>query len=55
MFPTLGTGLQPYVLLHCCTAVLGWSVGDGWVVGALGGAWWVGGSYFRTWVHVFVL
>ena len=26
-----------YVLLHCCTAVGGWSVGGGWVVGR----WWV--------------
>ena len=28
------TGLLLYVLLHCCcTAVVGWSVGGGWVVG----------------------
>ena len=31
------TGLLPYVLLHCCTAVVGWSVGGGWVMDR----WWV--------------
>ena len=27
------TGIPPYMLLHCCTAVVAWSVGGGWVVG----------------------
>ena len=48
------TGILLYVLLRCCTAVVGCSAGSGWVVGALGGAWRVGAS-FRTWVDCFVL
>ena len=31
------SGVFPYVLLHCCTAVLGRSVGGWWVVGG----WWM--------------
>ena len=27
------TGISPYILLHCCTAVVSWSVGSGGVVG----------------------
>ena len=32
------TGIPPYILLHCCTAVVAWSEGGGWVMGGT----WVG-------------
>ena len=31
------SGIPPYIFLHCCTAVVAWSVGGGWVVGVLVG------------------
>ena len=42
------SGVLLYVLLHCCTAVLGRSVGGWWVVVGwmlLIGGWWVGGGW----------
>ena len=46
-----------YIAVHTVallTAVVGWPMDGGWVVGALGGAWRLGGS-LRTWVNCFVL